>query len=103
MAALDLDQEDESEIEKWIIPEEDFAMLWNSGTFLKMGSISDTNIDDYEDCSITEQPALIKIRDMLSTLLNDPPPTTLNHEPIRTLRDLVALAVRHKTGIFLYL
>lgn len=100
MQALDADQASDGQLLSLKLEEPQFQVLWNRGIFELINSWAKSNIDAFEDESITTAESLKYIvkNETLNWLRHDLEVGDL----IRQLLDLFQEALDRKTGVFFF-
>lgn len=98
---LDLDQAEPSSLREYMLDEANFSCLWRSGIFGMLNAETGSNIDCFEDDSITDLKQLRVGRELSSSMAKRHKDEECESLLV-VLTKLFDLALARKTGVFFY-
>lgn len=97
---LDANECQPDELIELTIDEEVFNDLFNLGFFYSINNLAHSNIDNFEDDSITNKKFLLKI--LNSDLFNEKKYSKNLFDAISNIKDMFNKALTFKTGVYFY-
>lgn len=97
--ALDYDTANENQLITRRVTQNEFNYLYNCGIFAGIDDLADSNIGDNESEEITDPESLQKIITFLEVF----PVADDFKSMLAELKSLVLAAIKHKTGLFLFM
>jgi len=97
---LDFDECKDGDLLKITFDDETFYKLWDAGFFAHINHITGTNIDNFEDDSITDQKLLKRVLE--STLFEKFISNEALAPSVKSIKNLFIEAESLNTGVFFY-